>query len=280
MTSPEAWREAGEMVCWRGHRIFVRYGGSGPPLVLLHGVPGGGWVWHRVWQALARHFTVIAPDLIGFGFSDKPPRFRYDLEAYADLCGDLMTNAGHDRARVLAHDHGDAVAAELLARGRVSGAVFLNGGVVPGADRPTPMLRWMTGPAGRPFTRLLLRRPFRRRMAALAGPTVPLSEAELDALWTLTVQGGGRRVMPRLMTYRADRLARRDRLEAALTTARVPLHLLVGLADPLDAAGVVRAWRALLPEAPARALPDIGHFPQLQAPARVVETVTAMAVRG
>ncbi|WP_404382192.1 alpha/beta fold hydrolase [Caenispirillum salinarum] len=280
MSSLETWRCAGETMSWRGHRIFLRRAESaGPPLLLIHGVPGGGWVWHRVWPALAQRFSPVAPDLIGFGFSDKPPGFRYDLTAYADQCEAVMAEAGAGGGKVLvlAHDHGDAVAAELLARGRVAGAVFLNGGVVPGADRPPPMLRLMTGRLGRPLTRFLLKRPFQARLAAMAGPAAPLSAEDLEALWTLTVRGGGRRVMPRLMAYRADRLARRARLTAALRDAAVPLHLVLGADDPLDAGAARAAWRETRPGAPVTDLSGVGHFPPLEAPDAVAAAVDALA---
>ena len=56
-----------------GQRIRLRRAGSGPPLLLLHGNPQTHAMWHRVAPILARDFTVIAPDLRGYGFSSKPP---------------------------------------------------------------------------------------------------------------------------------------------------------------------------------------------------------------
>ena len=53
-------------------RIFARTGGEGPPLLLLHGYPQTNVMWHRVAPALARHFTLIIPDLPGYGWSDAP----------------------------------------------------------------------------------------------------------------------------------------------------------------------------------------------------------------
>src|SRR5215468_2006467 len=54
-------------------RIFARSGGNGPPLLLLHGYPQTNVMWHRVAPALAAHFTLIIPDLPGYGWSDAPP---------------------------------------------------------------------------------------------------------------------------------------------------------------------------------------------------------------
>lgn len=270
--SVERWAHGGEWVAWRGHRVFRRQAGSGPPLLLLHGVPGGSWVWHRVWAGLARRFRVTAVDLLGFGLSDKPPRARYDIDAWADLCRGVM---GPRPFALLAHDHGDAIGLELLARGDLTGAVFLNGGVIPGAEHPPLSLRLMSSAIGRPLTRFLLRRPFQRNLSRLFGPDQPADAATLDALWRLTEMHGGRRVMPRLMGYRADRLHRRTRLIRALKETAVPVAFVYGAADPLDAEAVAAQWRRLRPDAAVEALPGVGHFPQLEAP----EAVRAAAVR-
>jgi haloacetate dehalogenase len=92
---------------------------AGPPLLLLHGHPQTHRMWHRVWPELARHFTLVAPDLRGYGDSDKP-RGEPDHANYskrtmaADLVA-LMRELGHERFGVLAHDRGARVAHRLAA---------------------------------------------------------------------------------------------------------------------------------------------------------------------
>jgi haloacetate dehalogenase len=100
-----------------GVEIHAVVGGSGPPLLLLHGHPQTHAIWHRVAPALARHFTVIAADLRGYGRSSKPPggpdHLRYSKrEMAADLLA-LMRSLGHQRFGVLAHDRGARVAHRL-----------------------------------------------------------------------------------------------------------------------------------------------------------------------
>src|SRR5882672_12547632 len=72
-----------------GNRIAYRQAGSGPPLLLIHGITSSSATWQRVMPYLARHFTVIAPDLAGHGESDKP-RGDYSLGAHATGVRDLM----------------------------------------------------------------------------------------------------------------------------------------------------------------------------------------------
>jgi haloacetate dehalogenase len=103
-----------------GITLNVRRGpAAGAPLLLLHGHPQTHLMWHRVWPELARHFTLVAPDLRGYGDSDKP-RGEPDHANYskrtmaADLVA-LMRQLGHERFLVLAHDRGARVAHRLAA---------------------------------------------------------------------------------------------------------------------------------------------------------------------
>ncbi|MFO6464974.1 alpha/beta fold hydrolase [Jannaschia sp. KMU-145] len=101
-----------------GH-VFCRIGGSGPPILLLHGYPQTSAMWHRIAPVLARTHTVICADLRGYGRSAKPPtdadHAPYSKRAMAgDLLG-LMDALGHDRFLVGAHDRGARVTHRLAA---------------------------------------------------------------------------------------------------------------------------------------------------------------------
>src|SRR3954453_21641817 len=94
--------------------LRVRIGGNGPPLLLLHGHPQTHFMWHEVAAELAHDFTVVAPDLRGYGRSSKPPTAA-DHEPYSKraMAGDvvaLMRALGHERFAVVGHDRGGAVA--------------------------------------------------------------------------------------------------------------------------------------------------------------------------
>ncbi|MGE0766844.1 MAG: alpha/beta fold hydrolase [Hyphomicrobiaceae bacterium] len=97
--------------------LRVRIGGNGPPLVLLHGNPQTHAMWHRVAPELARSFTVVAPDLRGYGQSFKPaPTADHAPYAKREMARDvveLMQGLGHDRFLVAAHDRGARVAHRL-----------------------------------------------------------------------------------------------------------------------------------------------------------------------
>jgi haloacetate dehalogenase len=116
-------------------RLRVRYGGSGPALVLLHGHPRTHTTWHAVAALLAPDFTVVCPDLRGYGGSSKPAsdasHAAYSKRAMArDIVG-LMAALGHDRFSVVGHDRGAYVAlrAALDHPERIDKLAFM--GVVP-----------------------------------------------------------------------------------------------------------------------------------------------------
>jgi haloacetate dehalogenase len=94
-------------------------GGAGPPLLLLHGHPQTHAIWHKVASVLARHFTVVACDLRGYGDSSKPPgtqdHANYSKRTMAADMLAVMRLLGFARFRVMAHDRGARVAHRLMA---------------------------------------------------------------------------------------------------------------------------------------------------------------------
>jgi len=97
--------------------LTVRHGGTGPAVVLLHGHPRTHATWHRVAPLLARHHTVVCPDLRGYGTSSKPPttpdHAPYSKRAMARDILAIMRTLGHERFAVVGHDRGAYVAFRL-----------------------------------------------------------------------------------------------------------------------------------------------------------------------
>jgi haloacetate dehalogenase len=100
-----------------GVDIAFRRMGAGPALLLLHGFPQTHAIWHRVAPALAQHFSLVLPDLRGYGDSAKPPtdadHAPYSKRVMAADCVALMAALGHERFAVCGHDRGGRVAHRL-----------------------------------------------------------------------------------------------------------------------------------------------------------------------
>lgn len=106
-----------ERIAVCGGSIRLRHGGSGPPLLLLHGNPQTHAMWHKVAPALSRRFTVICPDLRGYGGSLKPEATAdhapYAKREMAQDMVEVMEHLGHRRFFVAGHDRGGRVAHRL-----------------------------------------------------------------------------------------------------------------------------------------------------------------------
>lgn len=280
MTSLDEWRRLGRTMDFAGHAVRVYEAGSQdhPTLLLIHGFPTAAWDWHKLWPELSIRYRLVAPDLLGFGFSAKPRHFAYDFRAQADLCEQALGERGRRRYVVLAHDYGDTVAQELLARrierdkGTGPAAVcLLNGGIFPASQQPLPIQRLLAGPLGPLLARFMGRRGVERGLSRVFGPRTQPSAAEMDAFWLLLEHDQGRRVVPRILGYLEERRRHAERWVGALTGSPVPLLLIDGLLDPVSGPNMTERWRALLPDAALVELQGVGHYPQLEAPQAVLE---------
>src|SRR5918999_5989683 len=92
-----------------GHQVVYRIAGSGPPVVLVHGMVNSSRHWQAVAQRLADRYTVIAPDLVGHGDS-ATPRGDYSLGAHAAVIRDLLSALGIGRATMVGHSLGGGIA--------------------------------------------------------------------------------------------------------------------------------------------------------------------------
>ena len=270
----DRWSAGGSRIEWRGHSIFVRAIGSGDPVLLIHGFPTSSLDWHRVEDRLCGRFRMISFDLLGFGLSDKPLNGDYRMAAQADLAQAVLAHFGVDRCRVLAHDYGDTVAQELLARQIEGSAGFsmqqlclLNGGLIPESHQPRLIQKLLASPIGPLIARLTRYPRFAASMRQICRR--PIDEAELLAMWALIEHNDGRRVMPELIGYMAERRRFRERWVGALQRAPIPVRLIDGVEDPISGLHLVQRYRQLVTHSDVVELAGVGHYPQLEAPEAV-----------
>jgi pimeloyl-ACP methyl ester carboxylesterase len=284
----DSWRAQGKSLSFRGRRIFYQAGGSaprGPHVLLIHGLPTASWDFHRVWpQLAARCASLLAPDMLGFGWSDKPVDHAYSIAEQADLHEELLRVHGVRRVRIVAHDYGATVAQELLARHaerrernqhvlEIESVCLLNAGLFPETHRPLLVQRLMLSPLGSLLSGAMGFGTFARSFSKVFGPYTKPSEGELREFWQLLSSGDGLRMAHKLFHYIPERRHHRQRWVGALQESKVPLTLVNGPRDPVSGLHMVARYRELVPRPDVVVLPEIGHYPHVEAPEGVLSAV-------
>ena len=260
-----------------GHRVASRCAGSGPVIVLVHGITSNSATWERVMPYLADRFTVIAPDLLGHGESAKP-RGDYSLGAYASGVRDILVALGHDRATFVGHSLGGGIAMQLAYQfpERCERLVLVSSGglgrelsfllraaALPGSEVVLPFLasaRLMD--AGRMVGRGLGRLGLKAGtdIAEIARGHASLSDRDTRAAFVHTlrtmVDAGGQRVNARDRLYLAE---------------HVPFLLIWGARDGVIPVEHGYAAHELVKSSRLEVFPDAGHFPQLDEPQRFLD---------
>lgn len=277
----ESWYAAGERAQVEGLEVFYRRAGEGDVLVCLHGFPTSSWDYEPLWSDLTARFDVVAHDLIGLGRSAKPQR-ALPVALQASVVEGLLGELGIERAHLLAHDLGDTVAQELLARQLAgtaevewSSCVFLNGGLFPETHQPRLIQRLLASPLGSFVAKLTSERTFRRAMTRICSPQHPLDDDFYADSWRLLIENDGRSMMPRLIRYMAERKTMRERWVEPLTSAQIPLRLINGVLDPVSGRHAAERYRQLVPDADVVLLEEGGHYPHVEQPSEVLSAFFA-----
>jgi pimeloyl-ACP methyl ester carboxylesterase len=281
------WRGRGRAESFRGRRIHVfEREGSGTPLLLLHGFPSSSFDWRDL-LAAEPDSPALAFDFLGFGLSEKPRDHTYTLAWQADLAEELVNrHLAGGPVLCVAHDMGTSVATELLARdleGRLeielAGVLLFNGSIVLERATLTRSQRLLRGPLGPLAARLANRHVFRREFAALFSPAHPLTEAEAADQWSLLAHDGGHRLGHRLINYLDERVRYAERWHGAVRDWPGSLAFAWGLRDPVATPAVLEALLELRADAPTDRLAELGHYPQIEDPVAIAESVRAALAR-
>ena len=277
--SPKQWQSRGELEILLGHSIFVVDEGAAhlPTIVLLHGFPTSSWDWQLIWDELAKDYRLIALDMLGFGFSDKPNSRQYSIHGQADIVEALVKTKGLTNFHVLAHDYGDTVAQELLARqleGTGSGTwlscCLLNGGLFSETHRALLTQKLLLSPLGKFLNRLTGYSKFSKNFSSVFGPQSKPSEQDLENFWWLINVNNGKHIFHNLITYMRDRIEHRERWVSALQKSTIPLAVINGSVDPVSGAHMVARYKELNCRLDYLVqLSAIGHYPQVEAPKEV-----------
>jgi pimeloyl-ACP methyl ester carboxylesterase len=267
------WKNKGKLVKLNGYNIFTIVDGDPqkPTLLLIHGFPSASWDWEGMWDELIKHFHLVTLDMLGFGFSDKPKNSDYLITQQADIFESFLNQLNIDSYHIIAHDYGDTVAQELLARqvkdlkyNNIQSVCLLNGGLFPETHRPILIQKLLLSPLGLLISKLNSKSIFSKNLNQIFGPNTPPCEEVIDSLWRLLIFNNGLSVMHKIIHYIKQRQEHRERWVGALIDAQIPIKLIVGLLDPISGKHMTDRYRELMPNPNVTELPLLGHYPQVE----------------
>lgn len=278
-TSLDEWQQGGKWFTYCDHSIFCRIEGKGEPLVLVHGFPTSSWDWHALWPALTERYFVIAIDMIGFGFSDKPLDYDYNIIDQADLLSGFLRELGVQRCDMICHDYGVNVVQELIARQlnsdhvcEVTSVCFLNGGLFPEAHQPVLMQRLLSSPLGGIVSRFITKKAYEKTICRLFGAASQPDEELLQGFWDIIEYNNGLGLIHQLICYIDERRCHRNRWVEALQNTDIPMRFINGQEDPASGVEMADRYDVLIKNSDVVRLEGVGHYPHIETPQRVLST--------
>ena len=262
-----------------GHEVRYRRSGSGPAVLLLHGLAGSSLTWRPVFDQLALTHDVIAPDMLGHGESAKPMG-DYSLGAFASGLRDFLTAIDVHSATIVGHSFGGGVAMQLAYQHpeRCERLVLVGSGglgregswllrlvTLPGAEHLMPlMFPRLVADGGNELGRLLGRLGFSApRLGEMWRSYSSLAGTENRKAFVRTIRGV---IEPGGQTVNAL-----DRLYLA---AHLPTLIVWGDRDDIIPVAHGYAAHEAIPGSRLCVLDDVGHFPHAEAPERFLEVLT------
>ena len=261
-----------------GERVAYRESGSGEVVMLIHGMAGSSDTWQAVVPQLARHYRVLAPDLLGHGRSAKP-RTDYSLGAFAAGLRDLLDELGISRATIVGHSLGGGVAMQFLYQHpQYCQRLILvsSGGLGPDVGW---ILRLLAAP-GAEFVLPIIAPKVVRGIGNRLGSwlsTVGLGSPRAEQIWAAycslsdpPTRAAFLRTSRSVVDYRGQSVSALSRLRLR---SEVPTLVIWGERDqiiPVEHGYEVRAAR---PNSRLEVLAGLGHFPHVESPTEVASAI-------
>jgi pimeloyl-ACP methyl ester carboxylesterase len=264
-----------------GYQRAYRIAGSGPAILLIHGIGDNSTTWNTVQAKLAQRFTVIAPDLLGHGKSDKP-RADYSVAAYANGMRDLLSVLDIERVTIVGHSLGGGVAMQFAYQfpHLVERLILVSAGGV--TKDVNVVFRWASLPMGSEAL-ALLRLPLVLPAVQVAGKVLgaalgttglgrdlPNVLRILDDLPEPTASAAFTRTLRAVVDWRGQIVTMLDR---CYLTEAIPVQIIWGTKDVV--VPVQHAWMAhsAMPGSRLEIFEGSGHFPFHDDPARFIDVV-------
>ncbi|OJJ22831.1 hypothetical protein BKI52_00335 [marine bacterium AO1-C] len=275
MKSLEHWESTGKYAIIEGQQVFYKSDGEGEILLLLHGFATASWDWNKVYTPLTENYQVIAPDFLGFGFSNKPKQHSYTTHSRVDTLQQLLGGLGIREVHLVACSFSVSLVQELLCQqneGKLSftiqSACLLNGGLLTDVNRPSLPQRLMSSRFGNIITWFFSKKTLDKTLRKIFAEGTQPSDQLIDEYWQLLCHKNGLKVLHKTVYYLKERRLYAQRWQNILQQTKVPIRLIWGVDenDTISGKDTVTKYQALVNNADVVALPNIGHYPQLEAP--------------
>ena len=276
------------------HKVFTKQYGEteaapAETLLLIHGFPESSFSYQANVEGLLDFFKrVILFDFLGYGMSDKPvDGYTYSLFEQTDCALQVWKYYGVSGGHILAHDMGDTVLTELIARSELDvlpawfsdgilSATFTNGNMVLEKAKLRITQKWLLTKRGGPILGKLLNFPMFRQQVKSASSSAGMSEEAIQLMWTAIGHNEGRRLFHVIIRYLNDRKRfQNHRWLPPLQHTKIPLQICWGDQDVVAPLAVAYHLRDLvMPQAKFSLIKGVGHFAQIEATEKWLETVS------
>jgi pimeloyl-ACP methyl ester carboxylesterase len=262
--------------------IFHIDHGRGDVILIIHGYPYSSFEWSPIIHSLSSTNRVIAFDLLGMGFSDKPGDYAYSYEDYVACLLSLVARLEVKRFNILAHDLGVSVVQELLAQQQtgkvqieIDSIAFVNGGLFMDAYQPRLIQRLLSQSPdfiGKWLSKNLTRSLIEKSVKSLFGVTTQPTLEFLDQQWDILTYKNGKELAYLLGRMVFKKYQYQKRWISAMQASKTKMCFINGPFDPNSGEHMAKRYEELIPNPIVYRLePGIGHWPHVEDPIRFVE---------
>lgn len=285
------WERDGRYVKYGQYDIFYHDNlaenvNKGSDVVLMvHGFPTSSYDWHKISEGIRMSIgRIVAIDMLGFGFSDKPHDINYTVALQADIYETILQQLNITQVHIIAHDFGDTVTLELLRRFNerqlnpdsnfliIKSLALLNGGMFPKIYKPRLIQHMLVAPYLRDILpRLMNYYQFRYSFSTIFGKKYDFTTQEAMDIWQQIAYKNGILNLPNILGYLQERKVNGENWLTGMQKNDMPIIFIYGPEDPINPPSVVDAFKQTVPRVECVVLANIGHYPQLEDPYNVLQ---------
>lgn len=278
----QSWKEDGSYIDFKNYKIFYKFSSKSDAqtILLIHGYPTSSFDWSKIWDQLSEKYQVVAIDLLGLGFSDKPNKYNYCVQDHADQCIQLLSYLNLDHVHLIGHDMGVGIIQELLDRQlkknlffNIQSAIFMNGSLFAEVYRPRLIQKIMASSLGHLITSFLSFDMFANSMKNMFDQNNQPSNFELEQWYQQLKIKNGEKCLVRLNRSIFDRFKHRDRLVNALIQSPIPMLLINGKTDPNSGQHMAQRYKEIIPDPQIIEIDNCGHWTPWEKPLIVLNEI-------